>query len=81
MIITDEATQRSVARLAGNPDFKMFLQWLQDEKAGGLSEMLSTQNTVLLHQLQGSTRLLMDIERAVMLAPETVATINRRPNT
>lgn len=81
MIITDEATQRATARLAVNPDFKTFLQWLKDEESSGLEALLASTNTVLVHQLQGSTRLLMDIQAAVMHAPNAVADMVRSRNT
>ena len=73
MTASDESTNRMLQRLAGNADFKMFLQWLGDEKTAGLEELLNSTNTISVHQLQGSTRLLLDIERAVMHAPQWLA--------
>ena len=75
--VMGEGEKRALARLALNPDFKAFLQLLEDEKQSGISMMLSTLCTSTLHQLQGSTRLLVDITQAVMLAPQAVAAINR----
>lgn len=75
--IMGEGEKRALARLALNPDFKTFLQLLEDEKQSGINVMLSTLCTSTLHQLQGSTRLLVDITQAAMLAPQAVAAINR----
>lgn len=72
-----EPFQRALARLATNPDFAYFLKLLEDEKHEGIQAMLSTIHPVVLHQLQGSTRMLVDITQAVMLAPQAVAAINR----
>lgn len=78
MIISDEATQRAVARLSTNPDFVTFMQWLEDERVAGNTELLNTLNTALVHQLQGSTRLLVDIKQAVTSAPFAVAQRSRQ---
>ena len=76
--ILGEGEKRALARLFLNPDFRTFLQVLEDEKVAGITEMLTTQNAILIHQLQGSTQMLVDITRAVMLAPDAVAAINRK---
>lgn len=81
MIITSEATNRAVARLGSNPDFKLFLEWVEEERSLGLDQLLETVSPVLVHQMQGSTRTLVDILRAVMLAPIAVAGISGRRNT
>lgn len=76
-MIHDEATQRAVARLANNPDFKAFMEALEREQQSSLETLLSTLDTALVHQLQGATRILMDIKQAVTSAPLAVAQRNR----
>ena len=77
MIIHDEVTQRAVARLAGNPDFKLFMELLDAECAAATTELMNSLNTNLVHQLQGTARILVDIQRAVMLAPTAVQALTR----
>ena len=64
MIISDEATQQAVTRLAANHDFQLFLGWLKAEAAAGSKELLASLNPVLIHQLQGTTRALLEIIEA-----------------
>jgi hypothetical protein len=78
MIVTDESTQRAMARLSGNPDFVQFMLMLQQEQDNWMDELLDSKNSVFVHQLQGKTRQLMDIRQAVMSAPAAVAAFNRR---
>lgn len=81
MIQGSEAVDRAIVRLIGDPDFKTFLQWLEDEKAENIQALLQSQNTVSIHQMQGSAQLLTDILQAVMLAPNAVAARARARNT
>ncbi len=74
MIITDLEVNRSLARLATNPDFAKFLQALEDEKNADIAALLQSTNPVLVHQLQGSTQMLVDILQAATLAPLAVKT-------
>lgn len=80
MIITDEHTQRAVARLSANPDFVTFMRWLKDEELQVNAELRCSTATAIVHQLQGSARLLWDIEQAVTQAPFQVAGNPRRHN-
>lgn len=75
MTPADESTNRAIARLLQTPDFKTFLQWLEDERTGALEELMSNKDSVLVHQMQGSTRILTDIQRAVMSAPQALANL------
>lgn len=67
-MITDEATNRAMLRLTSNPDFILFMQMLREEEDRSMSALLSSTNTPLVHQLQGSSRVLVDIRQTVMSA-------------
>lgn len=64
----DEQTRGAVIRLCNNPDFARFMAAISDEKNSLIKSLMGEMNTVAVHQLQGSSRQLEDIENAVMRA-------------
>jgi hypothetical protein len=64
---------RAIVRLNNDPDFKTFLQWLEDEEALVNADLKRSTQTVLVHQLQGSSLVLEDIRLTVMSAPVALA--------
>lgn len=76
-MIHDEPTQRAVARLVNNPDFALFMQCLAEEQESSLAALLASKDTVMVHQLQGATRVLMDIKQSVRAAPHAAAMRSR----
>ena len=77
MILADENETRAIARLANNPDFKTFMAVLAREQNTNLERLLESVQPVVIHQLQGETKVLRDIEQTVRNAPTQVAGMNR----
>jgi hypothetical protein len=73
VIAADNETLRAMVRLNNDPDFKKFLQWLGEEEEKVNAELKRCVQTVVVHQLQGSSLVLEDIRLTVMSAPEALA--------
>lgn len=56
-----QAAIKSLARLAENSDFRVFIQLLEKEKEDVLTTLLGSRDAVLVHQAQGKTQCLVDI--------------------
>jgi len=59
---------KSVERLKDNPDFQVFMAWIEDQRSDVVEQLMSTVNAVLVHQQQGRLATLADILRAATLS-------------
>ena len=59
---------KAIGRLNSNDDFQKFTAWLQALSEDALSNLLRSSQTSSVHQLQGETKVLMDILRSIRSA-------------
>lgn len=63
---------RAIVRLENDPDFKVFVGWLEEERNNSITDLLSNASPVHVHQLQGEAQCLTDILQSVMTAQTAI---------
>lgn len=73
MINLDKQQTNALARLAQLPDFQVFMQVIETDKADLFKTLMVSRDQVHVHQLQGSAQKLEDILQTIESAQQAHA--------